>query len=251
MNELCTYHDITDGVVGIGCDGLAAWDAVFVGHPVTSKTKHYDLITTIQTLLRRSPIRWTPKHVEGHQDDHPGKYLDRRAKLNIEMDLAAKIYWEQAIEQDLRPQVELDGEPWSIWLNDKKLVKELRNTIYDELHSRPLRQYWTARTHPKMSTTTYDSVDWDGMEKAMKAAPSTHQIWVSKHNAGVFSHGRNAKRWRLRTNDYCPWCGEKETADHIAQCIDPAAIRKYVLSCLLYTSPSPRDQRGSRMPSSA
>ena len=26
---------------------------------------------------------------------------------------------------------------------------------------------------------------------------------------------------------------------------------KYFLSCLLYTSPSPRDQRGSRMPSSA
>ena len=26
---------------------------------------------------------------------------------------------------------------------------------------------------------------------------------------------------------------------------------KRVLSCLLYTSPSPRDQRGSRMPSSA
>ena len=25
----------------------------------------------------------------------------------------------------------------------------------------------------------------------------------------------------------------------------------YVLGCLLYTSPSPRDQRGSRMPSSA
>ena len=26
---------------------------------------------------------------------------------------------------------------------------------------------------------------------------------------------------------------------------------KYFMSCLLYTSPSPRDQRGSRMPSSA
>ena len=26
---------------------------------------------------------------------------------------------------------------------------------------------------------------------------------------------------------------------------------KYLLDCLLYTSPSPRDQRGSRMPSSA
>ena len=28
-------------------------------------------------------------------------------------------------------------------------------------------------------------------------------------------------------------------------------FNRYMLSCLLYTSPSPRDQRGSRMPSSA
>ena len=28
-------------------------------------------------------------------------------------------------------------------------------------------------------------------------------------------------------------------------------IQKVVFDCLLYTSPSPRDQRGSRMPSSA
>ena len=31
----------------------------------------------------------------------------------------------------------------------------------------------------------------------------------------------------------------------------PRKIRVQVTSCLLYTSPSPRDQRGSRMPSSA
>ena len=28
-------------------------------------------------------------------------------------------------------------------------------------------------------------------------------------------------------------------------------LMKYLTTCLLYTSPSPRDQRGSRMPSSA
>ena len=30
-----------------------------------------------------------------------------------------------------------------------------------------------------------------------------------------------------------------------------AGTRKHIKACLLYTSPSPRDQRGSRMPSSA
>ena len=32
--------------------------------------------------------------------------------------------------------------------------------------------------------------------------------------------------------------------------VDPTSINDYT-ACLLYTSPSPRDQRGSRMPSSA
>ena len=42
-----------------------------------------------------------------------------------------------------------------------------------------------------------------------------------------------------------------------AECIlmnpanEPADLRRIVESCLLYTSPSPRDQRGARMPSSA
>ena len=32
---------------------------------------------------------------------------------------------------------------------------------------------------------------------------------------------------------------------------EQTAFENYIKSCLLYTSPSPRDQRGSRMPSSA
>ena len=40
---------------------------------------------------------------------------------------------------------------------------------------------------------------------------------------------------------------------HDLELVDETEVKKYVNtdSCLLYTSPSPRDQRGSRMPSSA
>ena len=44
-------------------------------------------------------------------------------------------------------------------------------------------------------------------------------------------------------------------ADKVYECFFPADVRQKMASlpdyCLLYTSPSPRDQRGSRMPSSA
>ena len=41
--------------------------------------------------------------------------------------------------------------------------------------------------------------------------------------------------------------GSKSISSKINYQLSPATIR----NCLLYTSPSPRDQRGSRMPSSA
>ena len=52
---------------------------------------------------------------------------------------------------------------------------------------------------------------------------------------------------------FCPWC----TATHIVATIGTFLVYKGMKKawlnggCLLYTSPSPRDQRGSRMPSSA
>ena len=44
---------------------------------------------------------------------------------------------------------------------------------------------------------------------------------------------------------------EFEKHSHSLEIVSRAFITGYVKVCLLYTSPSPRDQRGSRMPSSA
>ena len=59
----------------------------------------------------------------------------------------------------------------------------------------------------------------------------------------------------------CPLCGERDrrefyylgAKDYLNRPkeADLDSIHKYLHICLLYTSPSPRDQRGSRMPSSA
>ena len=47
----------------------------------------------------------------------------------------------------------------------------------------------------------------------------------------------------------------EKIANEVKQSLDNgkdfAALAKKYSTCLLYTSPSPRDQRGSRMPSSA
>ena len=58
----------------------------------------------------------------------------------------------------------------------------------------------------------------------------------------------NAKKHQAKQFiDFGNWTLLEKTLDRVKASIFDAPI----ISCLLYTSPSPRDQRGSRMPSSA
>ena len=73
----------------------------------------------------------------------------------------------------------------------------------------------------------------------------------------VFSR-KQAEDWNselgdyLDTNDYLERAKEKAGLDDYFGDLKDAKPQIYgVYCCLLYTSPSPRDQRGSRMPSSA
>ena len=66
---------------------------------------------------------------------------------------------------------------------------------------------------------------------------------ICKHIEGELSVYMGAKRdhWSAkRRNPNWKFCSGKEVKRYSLNC-----------NCLLYTSPSPRDQRGSRMPSSA
>ena len=49
----------------------------------------------------------------------------------------------------------------------------------------------------------------------------------------------------------CPTYGGGASISHQNSRPVPSQVIKFLNDCLLYTSPSPRDQRGSRMPSSA
>ena len=68
---------------------------------------------------------------------------------------------------------------------------------------------------------------------------------------------REGLQERLAKGPITLYCGFDPTADslHVGSLVPLLALRRFQLCghhpCLLYTSPSPRDQRGSRMPSSA
>ena len=94
----------------------------------------------------------------------------------------------------------------------------------------------------------------EGTPLAVLEAMATGLPVVSTYHAGipdVVAHGERG----LLSAEY----DIDAMADHLVQLIDHPeqaasmgqAGRAYVLACLLYTSPSPRDRTRSRMPSSA
>ena len=34
------------------------------------------------------------------------------------------------------------AEPWSLWINDKKIVSDLDTTLYDIIHAKEAKDYW-------------------------------------------------------------------------------------------------------------
>ena len=68
-------------------------------------------------------------------------------------------------------------------------------------------------------------------------------------NGSLLSFLRNEKdKLVLTTSESCQ---DEKVGKHNTYSTNINYIVKFIWTCLLYTSPSPRDQRGSRMPSSA
>ena len=75
-------------------------------------------------------------------------------------------------------------------------------------------------------------------------------------DSGVSAHGDNAREFKLMVDAGMPAieairAATVNAADLLGEPSLLGSLEKGFYACLLYTSPSPRDQRGSRMPSSA
>ena len=77
---------------------------------------------------------------------------------------------------------------------------------------------------------------------------------ITTENSGAFDlqDAVDAAARVLLRHTTLPWISRSSVAGRVCQNdIDSDSSCHTLISCLLYTSPSPRDQRGSRMPSSA
>ena len=87
------------------------------------------------------------------------------------------------------------------------------------------------------------------MLRSLLERPEVTEICELRGSFGLMAfHGGNLER----TTDIIAAEVAERTGSSYYGVIQAAPFRQHIPStCLLYTSPSPRDQRGSRMPSSA
>ena len=106
---------------------------------------------------------------------------------------------------------------------------------------------------PKITKTTFESstrtrdINFYAVEQPL----NTNGIFVEDiHISLAYSINREITQMELAMAPYTERFYPNDLDVVVANCSDEDPNKWYII-CLLYTSPSPRDQRGSRMPSSA
>ena len=105
--------------------------------------------------------------------------------------------------------------------------------------------------YDKFAERVADSVLRDSIKKGIvfnimndRGGGDLKRIQLAKFNWKPELEGKTLYDWAIQE-------GLEPNAENGAELVIQAQLHRGANACLLYTSPSPRDQRGSRMPSSA
>ena len=248
-NLLADSFDIQRGGLTLGCDCLSAIHNILKPDPPPPKTASYDLLTAIRSLLSTSTLKWTFRHVAGHQDNHTHYHqLDRWGQLNVDMDHLAKAHW-QALDLNRPNPFFLPPIPgqWSIWHSSCRLSRWHPDNASMLYHNKALLAYW----HKRLSITqNNDHVHWNALAKGYRRMPIHLRLWLPKWHSSQLPLGYNFVRWNHPSLSNCPRCGSPEAHRyHVIQCPHPGARRAVqlavdqldILLTDLHTEPDIRD----------
>jgi hypothetical protein len=76
VNALCIWANISGGAIEIGCDGFSTLNKAFDTWPLEPAGPHFDMLSALRAMIVESPLLWTTRHIEGHQDDDVNAKLD-------------------------------------------------------------------------------------------------------------------------------------------------------------------------------
>jgi hypothetical protein len=193
IRGICHFLKLDSGAITIGCDSTSA---------LLSRTNHYkdintrmpdhDLLFAIQHTIAGilNTLQWL--HVRGHQDNKKGKdEMTRAEQFNCEMDKAAK----DAVATLSRPPPsrEIEGEPWWVCIQSRKLIKHRDTLVYEHIHSPKVQLYW--KNKGKTGSDPLD-INWDAIQAAFRESRCQLQWFITKHSTGMCGVGKFLLRWK-------------------------------------------------------
>ncbi len=113
------------------------------------------------------------------------------------------------------------GEPWSIWINQTKIIKDIATNIYDHIHGKEALTYWLRKK--KIDNSTSHLIAWDTIGKAINKIPLSQRWFLTKHTSGMCGVGKFTTIWKETETVACPRCGNFEDAPHVWSCNSKAA----------------------------
>jgi hypothetical protein len=154
VNLLCSWANIVHG----GCDGLSALNKAFNSWPLEPADPHFDMLSSLHSMLAESPLQWKTRHIEGHQDDNPQASLDFWAVQNIKMDNLAKICWME--HSSIAPfQYPITDEGFQVWLGNRKLSSSYSSGFFDHVHSKTILEWHSS--HARFPAGYAHHINWD------------------------------------------------------------------------------------------
>jgi hypothetical protein len=204
---ICQLHDIQDGSITFGLDGIQALRAAAGNWPLNPEPPDFDLITDIRAKLKRLPIWVHWKWAEGHQDYDHSSVLDEWAHANIMADNLAKAFWNHLNQSGhtLAP-LRLGDEAWVLHFQGQKLNCVNKAALYHAIHDPTARAYWI--WHGQLQASDIPNIDW-GLDwgligNAFQSLTAPKKRRTTKHAAGHFGCGIKMKTWRFQNHAECP-----------------------------------------------
>ena len=159
----------------MACDGLSAIrKALDKDSTISARSSQFDILFAIDTMVKRSPITWRWRHVDGHADDRKVFPLDRWQQLNVEVDALAKLRWERSAPSHV-PFHDIEGENWPLRLgvfipgpaahstvtSGYKVANRLVTTLTDATLGKRAIRYWEKK--PWIGESAVRHINWEAI----------------------------------------------------------------------------------------
>ena len=219
LEQVCEFHQITEGKVCLSCDNDTALERCMDDEWAIKITdSNWDVIRSAKAIKQRLPIKITYEKVKGHVDSiKPFIQMSRLEKLNMECDTLAAVFREQTASMQLEQDLVLPYQGWVIATSGTVVINEMEKNLYQHCSKKNILKKWDNLRG--MNKTTTLLIDWEAMEKAMKAIPLSKKIWVVKHVSEREAVGIEMMKRKERDFDHCPRCKlPHESKTHVLKC---------------------------------